>query len=185
MLGGSYTLKTKGFLNKLSIQQKILSFQTQGFRTKVDDYLQFAPIVFTYSAGLFKSYTRNNFINRTLFLIGSELIMTAVVVPMKHFTHVERPDQSNFYSFPSGHTAQAFVSAHFMAKELRHQSIWYGIGAYTVAALTGYLRMANNKHYISDVLFGAGVGIASVELSYFLGDKIRKRRTTTHHHSGT
>ena len=38
--------------------------------------------------------------------------------------------------------------------------------AYGIASSVGMLRMANNKHYISDVLVGAGLGILSMKMSY-------------------
>mgnify|MGYP003199246539 CR=1 FL=1 len=63
------------------------------------------------------------------------------------------------YSFPSGHTATAFMTATMLTKEYGHISPWIGIGAYSVATATGLMRMANNKHWLSDVLTGAGIGI--------------------------
>lgn len=61
-----------------------------------------------------------------------------------------------------------------LAKEYGHKSPWVGIGAYSVA--TGLMRMANNKHWLSDVLAGAGIGILSTELGYFLADLIFKEK---------
>ena len=80
------------------------------------------------------------------------------------------------YSFPSGHTATAFMTATMLNKEYGHKSPWIGIGAYSVATATGLMRMANNKHWLSDVLTGAGIGILSTELGYYLADLIFKER---------
>lgn len=63
-----------------------------------------------------------------------------------------------------------------LTKEYRHKSPWAGIGAYAVAATTGLMRMANNKHWLSDVLTGAGIGILSTELGYCLADLIFKEK---------
>ena len=61
-----------------------------------------------------------------------------------------------------------------LTKEYGDRSPWIGIGAYTVASATGIMRMANNKHWLSDVLMGAGIGILSTELGYYFADLIFK-----------
>lgn len=77
---------------------------------------------------------------------------------------------------PSGHTATAFMTATMLTKEYGHRSPWVGIGAYSVATATGLMRMANNKHWLSDVLTGAGIGILSTEAGYYLADLIFRGR---------
>jgi hypothetical protein len=57
--------------------------------------------------------------------------------------------------------------------EYKDRSPWYGIAGYSVAAVTGYLRMYNNKHWLSDVLAGAGFGIASTKIAYWAYSKLR------------
>ncbi len=111
---------------------------------------------------------KHRFINRSLRLLAAELLSNGIVFPLKKITHVARPDGSNFMSFPSGHTNQAFVSATFMHKELGYLSPWYSIGAYTTATAVGMLRMMNNRHWLSDVLVGAGVGILSTNIVYLV-----------------
>jgi membrane-associated phospholipid phosphatase len=53
-----------------------------------------------------------------------------------------------------------------MAREYGHRSILYSIGAYTVATGVGAMRVMNNRHWVSDVLVGAGIGILSTNLAY-------------------
>jgi len=79
---------------------------------------------------------------------------------------VPRPDTGYPTSFPSGHTAQAFAAATFLVKEYGHKNVWYSVGAYSMATSVGVLRVMNNRHWISDVLAGAGVGIFSTNLAY-------------------
>ena len=74
----------------------------------------------------------------------------------------------------SGHTATAFMTASMLVKEYGYKSPWIGIGAYSAATATGLMRMANNKHWLSDVLAGAGIGILSTEMGYYLADLIFK-----------
>lgn len=118
----------------------------------------------------------------------SALLMGSVACSLKQTTHVMRPDGSNNKSFPSGHTATAFMTATMLTKEYGHKSPWIGIGAYSAATVTGLMRMANNKHWLSDVLTGAGIGILSTELGYYLADLIFKekgiRRFTDNEASG-
>ena len=104
----------------------------------------------------------------------SAILMGSVVNTLKRTTNVERPDGSNRHSFPSGHTATAFMTATMFNKEYGHKSPWIGVGAYGMATATGLMRMANNKHWLSDVLTGAGIGILSTEIGYYLADLIFK-----------
>ncbi|TGE20386.1 phosphatase PAP2 family protein [Hymenobacter aquaticus] len=137
-----------------------------GFRTHIDDYLQYAPYLELGAATLLGIDSRNDRTNTLLVIAKAQLLMCAAVTTVKYSTRVWRPDGSAQNSFPSGHTAQAFLAASIVHAELRHRSQWYGIGAYTVAASVGALRMLNNKHWESDVLAGAGFGILSAHVAY-------------------
>ena len=86
------------------------------------------------------------------------------------------PDGSTRNSFPSGHTATAFMTATMLHKEYGHRSPWYSIGGYTLATLTGVTRQLNNRHWMSDVMVGAGIGILATEFGYFLADLIFKEK---------
>ena len=80
---------------------------------------------------------------------------TGVVGLLKVATDRTRPDGSNDHSFPSGHAAGAFAAAAVIAREHGRTA---GAIAYSAAAAAGYARIANNKHYLSDVVAGAIVG---------------------------
>lgn len=64
-------------------------------------------------------------------------------------------------SFPSGHTSIAFTNAALLYYEYKDSNVWYASSGFLFATATGVLRIANNKHYTSDVLAGAGIGFAS------------------------
>jgi membrane-associated phospholipid phosphatase len=137
-----------------------------GFRTHTDDLLQYAQIPLVYGLDWAGVKAKNDFLNRSLLLAKSEILMTIIVRIIKPSAQVLRPDASNYHAFPSGHTAQAFVAATFMHKEYGEKSVWYSIGAYSLATSVGALRILNNKHWISDVLAGAGIGILSTNVVY-------------------
>lgn len=140
----------------------------------LDNYLPYVPTVLVYGLNIAGIKGRNNFVDRSAIFVMSNVIMTGAVYGSKNLTHEWRPDGSDRYSFPSGHTAAAFVAAEFMRREYQDVSIWYGVAGYAMAATTGYLRMYNNKHWFSDVLAGAGVGILSTDLAYYIYPSVKK-----------
>lgn len=146
------------------------------FRRHADDYLQYLPAAVMLGMKIGGVEGRSSWGRMLASDAFSALLMGSVVYSLKQTTHVTRPDGSNDHSFPSGHTATAFMTATMLTKEYGHKSPWIGIGAYSVATATGLMRMANNKHWLSDVLTGAGVGILSTELGYYLADLIFKEK---------
>ncbi len=136
------------------------------FSTKTDNYLQFSPAAAVYGLNATGLKGKNNFRDRTMIYVMANTIMEIMVYTGKTTTLRLRPDGSANTSFPSGHTATAFVGAEFFYQEYKDVSPWYGIAGYTLATTTGALRMYNNKHWFSDVVAGASVGIISTKLSY-------------------
>ncbi|MDR2650872.1 MAG: phosphatase PAP2 family protein [Prevotellaceae bacterium] len=136
--------------------------------THADDYIQYAPYVAVYGLDLAGIKAKHNFVDRTFIVATSGLIAGIVTETSKRTTLIKRPNGVGFNSFPSGHTANAFVGAHILYKEYKDVSPWIGFAGYGVALTTGSMRILNNKHWFSDVVTGAGVGILSVELSYLL-----------------
>jgi hypothetical protein len=162
---GLYSLTDNDIINKYEVQEERNEW-IPNYHHHVDDYLQYAPIVTVYGLNALGLKGKNNFGNRTALLIKSELLVGVLTYSLKKVTAVPRPDTGQPTSFPSGHTAQAFAAATFMSKEYGHKSIWYSIGAYTVATGVGTIRVMNNRHWVSDVLVGAGIGILSTNLAY-------------------
>ena len=146
------------------------------FNRRVDDYLQYVPTAVMLGMKVAGVKGRSSWGRMIVSDAFSALLMGSAVNTLKQTTHVMRPDGSNDRSFPSGHTATAFMTATMLTKEYGHKSPWIGIGAYTAASATGLMRMANNKHWLSDVLTGAGIGILSTELGYFLADLVFKEK---------
>ncbi|MEP6711572.1 MAG: phosphatase PAP2 family protein [Ferruginibacter sp.] len=146
-----------------------------GFVTKVDNYLQYSPAVAVYALNAFGIKGENNFRDRTMIYALTTVISSAAVLSLKSITKVERPDGSGNNSFPSGHTTTAFAAAAFLQHEYKNVSPWYGIAGYAAATATGVIRLYNNKHWVSDVVAGAGVGILSTKLSYLIYPAIKRK----------
>ena len=136
------------------------------FNRHIDDYLQYAPAVAVFGLNALGVKGKNTIVEETILFVKSELLMSAIVYTLKQTTDIQRPDGSTYNSFPSGHTAQAFVAATFLHKEYGHKSVWYSIGAYGAATTVGCMRVLGNRHWLSDVFVGAGIGILSTELVY-------------------
>lgn len=161
-------------LKRLNSKAQLSATKYVTKRIPADDYIQFAPALGVYAFDLMGVKAKHNFRDRTILMATSNLLMCATVQTMKHTTKVVRPDGSNRQSFPSGHTATAFVSAHILFKEYKDANFVLGISGYAVATATGVLRVMNNKHWVSDVVAGAGIGILSAEAAYLLLPSIQK-----------
>jgi hypothetical protein len=134
----------------------------------IDDFSQYAPAASVYALNAMGIKGKNNLKDRSIILATSYLMMSTTVFALKKITKVERPDGTTNNSFPSGHTANAFAGAEFLWQEYKDQSIWYGISGYIVATGTGLFRMYNNRHWLTDVAAGAGIGILSTKAAYWL-----------------
>ncbi|WP_407500522.1 phosphatase PAP2 family protein [Elizabethkingia anophelis] len=146
------------------------------FKMHYDDYLQYAPAVTVYGLKLAGVKGRNNIGRASLSYATSLAIMAILVNSIKYTAKVERPDGSTRNSFPSGHSAMAFTNAAFLDKEYGLVNPAYSIAGYSAATFTGLGRALNNRHWLPDILAGAGIGILSTELGYFFIDKIFKNK---------
>lgn len=143
-------------------------------KTKADAYLQYAPMVVPYTLDVCGVKPNHKLKDRTIILLMSYTTMGIFVNTIKPLMKEKRPDSNARNSFPSGHTATAFMGAEFLFQEYKGNHTWIGYSGYAIAALTGYLRIYNDRHYINDVLAGACIGIMSTKLSYWLYPKIFK-----------
>jgi hypothetical protein len=144
-------------------------------RFHIDNFTLVSPAVAVYALNLAGVKGKHNLVDRSMLYGLSNLIGQGLIVNnVKRLANVMRPDSSNRLSFPSGHTAEAFIAAEFLRQEYMHISPWYGVAGYAVAAGTGFLRMYNNKHWLNDVIAGAGVGLLSTRVTYWLYPKLKK-----------
>lgn len=143
-------------------------------RITIDDFGQYAPLATIIALDLSGIKGRSNRRDKLIIATTSHLLMGITVTALKKITNVERPDKTSFNSFPSGHTATAFSGAQLLYQEYKDVSVWYGISGYVVAGGVGIFRMYNNRHWLTDVVAGAGIGILSVKAAYWLYPTINK-----------
>ena len=155
---------SNGSFGKENLQEKIQD-NLNDFHTNADDYLQFTPALIMYSADLFKIPSKNNVFTQTKYLTIALLANNLITYSLKIITDEERPDGCE-HSFPSGHTSNAFVMATVLHHEFIDTNPWLAYSGYAFATTTGILRVMNNRHWVSDVLVGAGIGILVTDLVY-------------------
>ena len=145
------------------------------FKTGIDDYSQFFGPVLTTGLKIAGVESRSDWGRYLASALMSYGIMAGFVNGIKYTAKEMRPDGSTANSWPSGHTATAFVGATILHKEYgMTRSPWYSVAGFGVATATGVMRVLNNRHWVSDVLSGAGIGIMSTELAYALSDVLFK-----------
>lgn len=140
----------------------------------IDDFSQYSSVLSVYALNAMGIKGKHNFKDRTIVLATAYLIMGGSVNIIKNSGNVTRPDGSSANSFPSGHTATAFMGAEFLYQEYKDVSVWYGISGYVVATGTGFFRMYNDRHWLTDVATGAGIGILSTKIAYWVHPFIKK-----------
>lgn len=127
----------------------------------LDDYTQLFPAITYLCMG--GRHARHSFKERAVVGATAYMIMASVVNATKYTVRERRPDASTRNSFPSGHTATVFTGAELMREEY---GAGWGAGTYTLATVVAFLRMYNGRHWLNDVITGAGVGILSARLAY-------------------
>lgn len=140
----------------------------------VDDVLQGVPatsVIILKACGVPSKHNYWDIGMRMAMTYGLVLITTKSV---KEWSAEPRPYnewiQNSFYS---GHTCCAFAGAEMLRLEYKDVSPWIGIGAYAVCSFTGLLRVYNDRHWLGDVLAGAGAGILCAQVSYWICDNLQ------------
>jgi membrane-associated phospholipid phosphatase len=141
---------SQSFSSAQSMRGAFAAGQTIGAATT-----QLAAAFATYSIGRVAG-------NPKIAIIGADLVraqfvsqtMTQVI---KFGTGRTRPDGTSL-SFPSGHSASAFATAAVLQRHLGWKA---GIPAYAAATYVAASRIQGQRHYFSDVAFGAAIGMVA------------------------
>lgn len=159
-----------------NITNSVIDLRGDNKRLEFDDYIQYLPVAGSLMLGCAGVKAKHSFRDR-FFIIATSYATLAVLTNIpKLCINEKRPEFAGHNSFPSGHTATVFMGAELVRIEYGG---WYGIGAYTIATGVGFMRMYNGRHWLHDVVAGAGVGILSArvgEWSCQLWQKIFQKR---------
>lgn len=163
-------------LNNSKVEKDVHNLRNDyapNFNVCYENYLQFAPGIAMLGlkiGGLEGRSTWPRMLFADTISIG---LMLPTIEIIKVKTRKRRPTGSSHQSFPSGHTANAFMLATMLHKEYGEtRSRWYSILGYTAATATAIGRQLNNRHWLSDTMVGAGIGIMSTEIGYLLTDLV-------------
>lgn len=170
---GVIGLESHAIKNLNSSTKKELSEHIDNKLT-IDDISQYAPFVSVFALNAAGIRAKNSIKDQSIILATSYIIMGSTVNIIKLTGNEMRPDGTSNNSFPSGHTATAFMGAELLYQEYKEVSIWYGVSGYAVAAGTGFFRMYNNRHWLTDISAGAGIGILSTKIAYWIHPIIKK-----------
>jgi len=130
-----------------------------------DSYLRFLPAAANVALSATGLPARHSLRQRLLLTATATAAMAVMAEGAKRTVHERRPDNSDRRSFPSGHAATAFMGAELVRSDY---GTGVGIAAYSVATLVAAMRLYNERHWLNDVLAGAGIGILSARMAYWL-----------------
>lgn len=134
--------------------------------------LALSPLAATWTLKAFGVKSRSN-TRRMVTANGLALGLTVgLSQTLRWSVNETRPDGSGNNSLPSMHAAVAFMGATMLSREYGHISPWISIGGYAAATGTQFLRVGHNAHWMNDIFLGAGIGVVSTNIAYYLTDKM-------------
>lgn len=158
-------VEEKSVWSKYSFQQRFFTPSRRSRSYAIESYLRFVPIALVYLLDRAGCKAKHAVTERNLILLKGLVLQGVVVALLKRVIPMERPNGKR-HSFPSSHTARAFVIASFMQHEYGQRSAWFTATAYSFAFITAALRLRYSHHWWPDVLVGAGVGMLIMQLTY-------------------
>lgn len=148
-----------------SLQREVRT-QYPGFHTNLDDFLPYAPGVVSLGLASAGVKGKHSLGDQVILALLSNIGAQVVTQGLKRISKYPRPNGEDNHSFPSGHTTTAFTNAEILHQEYGERSVLYSIGGYGTASAVGAMRILNNKHWLADVLMGAGIGIGATKVFY-------------------
>ncbi|RDV15514.1 PAP2 family protein [Pontibacter diazotrophicus] len=136
------------------------------FSTTIDNHTGFAPVIMAVGLNLAGVEGKHHFTEQAILLGMTYFLNRSLTNNLKSLISIKRPGSEYDDAFPSAHTSTAFAYATFFHNEYGSKSAWYSIAGYSFATATGVLRILNDRHWLSDVLAGAGIGILSAEVAH-------------------
>jgi membrane-associated phospholipid phosphatase len=116
---------------------------------------QFGTAVATYAWG--RTRKEPKVVHLGVDLLRAQIVTQVLTLGVKLAVRRDRPDGTG-YSFPSGHASVTFASATVLQRHLGWRA---AVPTYTVASYVAISRLHENRHFLSDVTFGAALGIVA------------------------
>lgn len=145
--------------------------KSESFNWK-DNLVAGAPLAVSWAmkiAGVKSRSKLERMLSANALSLGISSTVTSVI---KGAVDERRPDMSDKSSFPSGHTSMAFACASILSREYGYVSPWITIGSYSTATATQYFRIKHNRHWMTDLYTGAGIGMLSTGIGYYITDLV-------------
>jgi len=158
------------YLSNNTFNEREGRFRTYSHET-ADAILELSPLAVTYLLEIAGVKGRSKLPRLLTANAISVALTSGLSLGLKRISHERRPNQQDYNSFPSHHTALAFLGASILDREFGHVSPWISVGGYSAATATAMLRLQHNAHYVNDIFMGAGIGVLSAQLGYFFADK--------------
>ena len=144
------------------------------FTASYGDYIQYLPGITPFALKACGLESASSW-SRMFVSAGFGAVLTfGVTEAVKLGVARMRPDGTTANSFPSGHSATAYLGATWLQVEYGDRYPWIGACGYTVAAATALQRVLANRHWTTDTFAGAVVGVLCAELGYRIGDLVLK-----------
>lgn len=150
---------------KLNVRDGLDDWLGSERQLRIDDQIQYLPAAAFIGLDYLGVKAKHPLRERIAVAVTSYAAMGIMVRGVKWVINEERPDSRKKNSFPSGHTATSFTGAELIRIEYGPVA---GGCAYAVAAGIAFMRLYNDRHWLNDVVGGAGFGILSARVGYWL-----------------
>ena len=144
-----------------------------GFHTNAADFIMWVPSASVYAMDALHVKTEHNFREHLIIEAASVIITGGIGYGMGFLSRKIKVNNTNNTKFPSGHTANAFRGAEIVHQELKNTHPAWSYSGYLVATGVGMLRIYGKEHLLTEVIAGAGLGILSTKLTYWIFGKVR------------
>jgi len=150
-------------------QENIRKGIGKNINTNLDDYLRYAPMTELVVANLIGLKAKNHWFDQAKNLLIIDLTSFITITSLKKIVGRGRPNnQYILNSFPSGHATISFSNATMLYYEYKDTSPFFAYSGYGFAVTTTTLRLLNDRHWLGDVIVGAGIGMLITHLVYVL-----------------
>lgn len=154
---------------RVNVQQSSPNFHSNA----AADYLMWVPSASIYVMDAFHVKTAHNFREHLILEAGSVVLTGGIGYGMRLISRNIKAYESEGTKFPSGHTANAFRGAEIFHQELKKAHPILSYSGYVIASGVGVLRIYDKVHLLSEVIAGAGLGILSTKLTYWIFNKFK------------